>query len=308
MRDPRLRQAWALARADERRAATERLLAMVTTTDRTEIDRLLEEWWTSVLAHDLQGDEWKTVQIERLRTKCSSLPIGSQKVALTAPNTLACDATGEDRGVGALLLGESAAAVIRKGSSVVALDRAVKFLMTHARRAFGALSVAGALLGCGSNSRLPVDTMNGEDGAANGDASAAAIEDAGTYHQGVYTCCGAGRGLSCCAEEPGLLGYDVQPDGGIVAVGDLHDGSTEANCFRYGGASGACAGNGDMFDGKDICSICCPGLVRTNQVAPSGDGSTCVQAGPVSLFVCLPCGNGVCETTENHCTCPADCP
>ena len=128
VRDPRLRQAWALAHADERRAATEQLLAMVTTTDRTEIDRLLAEWWTDVLAQDSPGDQWEIAQVENLRTKCSSLPAGSQKVALTAPNTLAHDAEDEDRGIGALLLGESAALVVRNDSSAVALDRAVKFL------------------------------------------------------------------------------------------------------------------------------------------------------------------------------------
>jgi len=97
-------------------------------TDRTAIDRLLAEWWTAILAQDSPGDQWKTAQLVELRTKCSSLPAGSQNVGLTAPNTLARDATDEDHGVGALLLGESAAAVIREGSSVLALDRAVKFL------------------------------------------------------------------------------------------------------------------------------------------------------------------------------------
>jgi len=128
VRDPRLHQAWALARAAERRAATDRLLATVTTTDRAEIDRLLEAWWTVILAQDSPGDSWETAQVEQLRTTCSVLPAGSQKVGLTAPNTLARDATDEDRGVGALLLGESAAAVVRSGSSAVALDRAVSFL------------------------------------------------------------------------------------------------------------------------------------------------------------------------------------
>lgn len=101
---------------------------MVTTTDRTELGRLLAEWWTDILAQDSPGDQWETAQVENLRTKCSSLPAGSQKVGLAAPNTLAHVATDEDCGIGALLLGESAAAVVRNGSSAVALDRAVKFL------------------------------------------------------------------------------------------------------------------------------------------------------------------------------------
>ncbi|MCU0682663.1 MAG: hypothetical protein MUF34_10505 [Polyangiaceae bacterium] len=128
MRDPRLREAWALSCADERRAETERLLARVTTADRTKIDSLLAEWWTDVLAQDSPGGQWEAAQVESLRAKCSSLPAGSQKIGLTAPDTLARNATDEDCGIGALLLGESAAAVVRSGSSAVALDRAVKFL------------------------------------------------------------------------------------------------------------------------------------------------------------------------------------
>lgn len=128
MRDPRLLQAWNVARATEL-AATEQFLAMVTTTpDRTEIDLLLAEWWTGVLAQDSPGDEWETAQVEYLRTRCSSLPAGSQQFGLAALSTLARNEKDEDRGVGAVLLGESAAAVVRKGSSAVALDRAVRFL------------------------------------------------------------------------------------------------------------------------------------------------------------------------------------
>ena len=128
MRDPRLCEARAIARADERRTATERFLVTVTTTVRIEIDRLLTAWWIDVLAQDSSGDQWEATQVENLRTKCSSLPPGSQKVSLTAPNTLARVATDEDRGIGTLLLGESAAAAIRTSTQVVALDRAVKFL------------------------------------------------------------------------------------------------------------------------------------------------------------------------------------
>jgi hypothetical protein len=128
VRDPRLREAWALARADERGAATERRLAMATTTDRAEIERLLAEWWTDVLAQDSTGEQWATAQVENLRRKCSSLSPGSRNLGLTAPDTLARSVTDADRGVGALLLGESAAAAVRVGSSSVPLNRAVDFL------------------------------------------------------------------------------------------------------------------------------------------------------------------------------------
>ena len=128
MRDLRLREAWKLARADERSAATDRLLARLTTTGRSEIDHLLAEWWTNVLAQDSPGEQWEAAQVESLRTKCSSLSAEDQKIAFTVPNTLVLDATDEDRGVGVLLLGESAAAAVRNGSSAVTLDRAVNFL------------------------------------------------------------------------------------------------------------------------------------------------------------------------------------
>ena len=129
MRDPRLLQERALARADKQRAVTEQLLAMVTTTDRIQIDRILEEWWTDVLAQDGSGDHWKVTQIENLRTTCSSLSAEIQKVGFAVHKTLAhTHAMDEDRGIGALLLGESVAAIVRKDSTATMLDRAVNFL------------------------------------------------------------------------------------------------------------------------------------------------------------------------------------
>jgi hypothetical protein len=109
--------------------ATTRLLTSVTPTDRAAVERLLAEWWPGVLAHDSLGETWKTEQVDHLRTKCSSLPAESRKLALTTPAALARGVTEEDRGVGALLLGESAAAIVRgSATTTVALDRAVTFL------------------------------------------------------------------------------------------------------------------------------------------------------------------------------------
>lgn len=147
--------------------------------------------------------------------------------------------------------------------------------------------------------------------------SAAQREDSGTYHSGGgSTCCGPGQGLACCTADAGLWGYDYAPDGAVIVVGDVAEmagGTVPANCFRYGGILGACAGDGEQFDGKDACTLCCPGLTPViKAVAGGGDagdaGPSCVPAVPVSLFTCMPCGNGVCDTEENHCTCPGDCP
>lgn len=128
MRDPRLRHAWERARDDRRRAAADQLLTVVTATDRTEIDRLLADWWTGVLAEDASGDQWETAQVEHLRRRVSSLPADSQEVALMALGTLTRDAAEKSRGIGSLLLGESAAVAVQNSSSFLGLDCAVKFL------------------------------------------------------------------------------------------------------------------------------------------------------------------------------------
>jgi hypothetical protein len=141
------------------------------------------------------------------------------------------------------------------------------------------------------------------------DGSVAAAEaDSGIYHQGSgYTCCGPGKGVMCCTADAGLLGYEIEPDGAIVAFGRERSGSTEANCFEYGGSAGTCATEGQAFDAKDICSLCCAGLSRVNPMAPD-DAGTCSPSAPPSVFTCLPCGDGTCEPSENHCTCPNDRP
>jgi hypothetical protein len=191
-----------------------------------------------------------------------------------------------------------------------------------ARRA-GILAIA--LGACESCTRLPAVT----DGAIPSDAAtiisdaasdtaiasdaATPEEDSGTYHSaaGTYTCCGPGKGLTCCTADAGLFGYEYE-DGANVAVGDveLAFGTKPANCFRYGGILGDCAGDGVQFDGKDACTFCCPGLTRVIKAVPNdgGPGPACVPIVPISLFTCMPCGNGICEPEENHCTCPADCP
>lgn len=126
----------------------------------------------------------------------------------------------------------------------------------------------------------------------------------GTYLRGVYTCCGPGRGVSCCTADAGLLGYAL--DGAVFGG---RPGQTEANCFQYGGTAGACYDNGAMFDAKDVCALCCSGLERVNALAPNdaGTGPACLLVGPPSAMTCVPCGNRICDPDENSCTCPADC-
>lgn len=126
MRDPRFIEASAQAQTDARNDAVRERLAA--TRNRTEIHCLLVRWWTEVLAKDSAEAEWEAAQIARLRETISSASADLHELALTAPDSLAPSASAEDRCVGAILLGESAAAVIRESKTAASLDRAVKFL------------------------------------------------------------------------------------------------------------------------------------------------------------------------------------
>lgn len=128
MRDPRLRESWALEADAKRRAATEVRLAAAPPEERAEVDRILDCWWSGVLAQDSLDEQARTNHIEHLRTKCSSLSAEAQTLALAAPSALARDTGDLANHVGARLLGESAARVIRRATTAVELDRAVRFL------------------------------------------------------------------------------------------------------------------------------------------------------------------------------------
>jgi len=94
----------------------------------------------------------------------------------------------------------------------------------------------------------------------------------------------------CRTADAGLFGYEYAPDGAVIVVGDVDamaGGSVPANCFRYGGALGACASDGEQFDGKDTCTQCCAGLVPViKAVADDGGG----DAGPGDCPLAGTCG------------------
>ncbi len=173
--------------------------------------------------------------------------------------------------------------------------------------------------GCSSDAIGPedasvVDAHNDDDGAVRGaDASGDSSEpdsltdasslDAqgdggdGTYRQGPYLCCAEGQGRSCCSPE-------MLPD---------PDAGRTATCFKYGGTLGKCTGLGEFLEAKDICSLCCPGLVRVPSLAPAEGGPIrignvdCEVTSYPSVFGCTACGDGVCSDGENACNCPGDC-
>jgi hypothetical protein len=85
-------------------------------------------------------------------------------------------------------------------------------------------------------------------------------------------------------DKPGLNCIPPQPDGGIYG-----------RCRQYG----------EDIEGKVVGGYCCEGLTKTSQAYPSDGG--CVSDVPVSLLICAPCGDGLCDRLENPCNCPQDC-
>jgi hypothetical protein len=106
---------------------------------------------------------------------------------------------------------------------------------------------------------------------------------------GVLICCGAET------ELPGFSCVDLTQPGGEFGI------------------YGHCIEEGDEFDGKVAGGTCCEGLTRTHPAEPTseiypGFASGCGPgSAPISLFICLRCGNSVCEPTEQSCNCPVDC-
>ena len=150
------------------------------------------------------------------------------------------------------------------------------------------------LSACGSTGTAGIDAAPLDD--ANGEAGfdfevAADVGGDGRYQQGSYFCCAKGEERSCCPP-------DSLPDPSV--------GRT-ATCFQYGGILGDCVPEGQSLEAKDICSICCAGLVRLEASAPLGDAGACAATGPPSIFICGACGNGFCGPGENGCSCPSDC-
>lgn len=126
VRDPRLQEERPLADATRREASARRLSEVEA--DRAEVDGLLVDWWSEVLSHDSLGEQETMDHIERLRTQCSALSSKPQELALTALGVLIRATEEVDRSVGARLLGESAATAVRRTTTAVELDRAVRFL------------------------------------------------------------------------------------------------------------------------------------------------------------------------------------
>ncbi len=127
MRDPRLLDESAVADANWRDKGAQQL-SSVPEADRVEANRVLVAWWSEVLSQDAVNGQERIEHVERLRSRCSNLSAQPQKLTLTAASTLDRDKGEVARNIGARLLGDSAATVVRGTTTAVELDRAVRFL------------------------------------------------------------------------------------------------------------------------------------------------------------------------------------
>lgn len=127
MRDQRFAQPGAEEREAVARAATKRLLDAAS--DRHDLDGLLQEWWAEVLGEDFRGDVANSATVERLRVAALRLSGSQASLGALAAAALQRKASGAEYRAGAHILGESAAATIRRSDDGLdRLDRAVKFL------------------------------------------------------------------------------------------------------------------------------------------------------------------------------------
>jgi hypothetical protein len=91
--------------------------------------------------------------------------------------------------------------------------------------------------------------------------------------------------------------FCIFPDGNRCGMEAFYEGKCGEDYVK----EMECADDGESkLPGKE----CCPGLVPKQDVRLKNDGSCVVFEG---WAVCLPCGNGVCDHSENICNCPEDC-
>ena len=89
----------------------------------------------------------------------------------------------------------------------------------------------------------------------------------------------------------------VFPDGERCELWAFYKG----NCGQKYVKKLACIGAGGwVFPGHK----CCEGLVGRGVAEVRPDGTCARRTG---WGICLPCGNGVCDPSENRCNCPEDC-
>jgi hypothetical protein len=168
-------------------------------------------------------------------------------------------------------------------------DKNIKNRGTTARK-ITVFIIAVVTLCCNSKDILIIRDASGKvqlDGA--GDTGVALdnseqSEEVGRTMVGVYTCCAPIEGTACCA------------------------GMAQGLCFPYGGTARRCREEGGQFDGKDICSVCCPGLTKVHSEEVAMGETRCQMAATPSTFICVMCGDGICGEFENRCRCPEDCP
>ncbi|MFH0851484.1 MAG: hypothetical protein V1876_01925 [Candidatus Peregrinibacteria bacterium] len=88
----------------------------------------------------------------------------------------------------------------------------------------------------------------------------------------------------------------------------LHDPSPAISSGSCPQDCSTCIKEGETSAATPYDPSCCSGLTSVNPGnAPRSDGS-CPTELPAGAKLCTNCGNGTCESWENRCNCPADCP
>jgi hypothetical protein len=125
----------------------------------------------------------------------------------------------------------------------------------------------------------------------------------------VFGCCPGGSNnpgagcAGCCQPKPCSAIPAAQcPNDACQIMIDC--AGNRACTYQFSASPPACGSL--SYYGQDV--DCCPGLVKRCGQAQA-DGSCDPAAGGYNSFPwCLPCGDGVCDSTyENPCSCPEDC-
>ena len=171
-------------------------------------------------------------------------------------------------------------------------------------------------VGCSSRG-----SWHGTDGADSGSNRSEKGDDASANGEDVRTDTDGGADFAFDRSGDEILsdGGIYGPDGasceltnypGVRICCGLPDDMPGGNCLLRESVEhnlATCLTQGTAYDLKDgtLGIHCCAGLVPVSAATLSI--GVCISP-PVSLVVCAPCGNAVCDAEENRCNCAVDCP
>jgi hypothetical protein len=176
--------------------------------------------------------------------------------------------------------------------------------LTRGAACIGRLALVGLALGCG---RATVDDAPASGVDAGEESSVASDGDATTGR--VDASEDAGDVRYCMGLPDDLPGDNCVPHPVRTCMG-LPDDKPGLNCYPPqpdGGIYGRCRQYGEDIEGKVVGAYCCEGLTKISQTFLTDAGCMPAENVPISVLICAPCGDGLCDPLENACNCPRDC-